>query len=65
MCAMLYIIENGCKWSALPKKYGNWHTIYMRFRQGSHKKRIKNKSKGDGRDKNRIKFIITSKNFSR
>ncbi|MBQ9491680.1 MAG: transposase [Firmicutes bacterium] len=31
MCAMLYIIENGCKWRALPKKYGNWHTIYMRF----------------------------------
>ena len=31
MCAILYIIENGCKWRALPKKYGNWHTIYMRF----------------------------------
>ena len=23
MCAMLYIIENGCKWRALPKKYGS------------------------------------------
>ncbi|MDE7212326.1 MAG: transposase [Lachnospiraceae bacterium] len=22
---MLYIIENGCKWRALPKKYGNCH----------------------------------------
>lgn len=22
MCALLYIIENGCKWRALPKKYG-------------------------------------------
>ena len=31
MCAMLYIIENGCKWRALPKRYVNWHTIYMRF----------------------------------
>ena len=30
ICAMLYIIENGCKWRALPKKYGHWHTIYMR-----------------------------------
>ena len=27
MCAMFYIIENGCKWRALPKKYGNWHTV--------------------------------------
>jgi transposase len=22
--------ENGCKWRALPEKYGNWHTIYYR-----------------------------------
>ena len=35
MCAMLYIIENGCKWRALPKKYVNWHTIYMRFSRWS------------------------------
>ncbi len=35
MCAMLYIVENGCKWRALPKKYGNWHTIYMRFSRWS------------------------------
>ena len=35
MCAMLYIIENCCKWRALPKKYGNWHTIYMRFSRWS------------------------------
>ena len=31
LCALLYIIENGCKWRALPSKYGNWHTIYVRF----------------------------------
>ena len=31
LCALLYIIENGCKWRALPEKYGKWHTIYMRF----------------------------------
>ena len=24
MCVMPYIIENGCKWRALPKKYGKW-----------------------------------------
>ena len=35
MCAMLYIVENGCKWRALPKKYGNWHTIYMIFSRWS------------------------------
>lgn len=35
MCALLYIIENGCKWRALPKKYGNWHTIYVRFNRWS------------------------------
>ena len=29
--AVLYVIENGCKWRALPKEYGNWHTIYTRF----------------------------------
>ena len=29
--ALLYMIENGCKWRAMPKKFGNWHTIYMKF----------------------------------
>ena len=29
--ALLYICENGCKWRALPKEYGNWHVIYKRF----------------------------------
>ncbi len=28
---LLYIVENGCKWRALQKKFGNWHTIYVRF----------------------------------
>jgi len=28
--AILYITENGCKWRALPKSYGNWHTVYVR-----------------------------------
>jgi transposase len=32
---LLYIIENGCKWRALPEKYGNWHTIYVRFNRWS------------------------------
>ncbi len=33
--ALLYIIENGCKWRAIPKEYGNWHTIYVRFNRWS------------------------------
>ena len=33
--ALLYITENGCKWRALPKSYGNWHTIYVRMNRWS------------------------------
>ena len=33
--------------------------------QRSHKKRIKNKNERNGRDENRIKLVITSKNFSK
>ncbi len=29
--AMLYIAENGCKWRALPKELGNWHTLYTKI----------------------------------
>ena len=28
---LLYVVENGCKWRALPKEFGNWHTVYMRY----------------------------------
>ena len=35
LCALLYIIENGCKWRALPKCYGNWHTVYVRMNRWS------------------------------
>ena len=35
MRALLYIIENGCKWRAMPKEYGNWHTIYVKFNRWS------------------------------
>ncbi|MCL2005273.1 MAG: transposase [Planctomycetaceae bacterium] len=30
--ALHSIAENGCKWRALPKKFGNWNSIYCRFR---------------------------------
>ena len=29
--AILYVTENGCKWRGLPKRFGNWHTIYTRM----------------------------------
>ena len=28
--AILYVAEHGSKWRGLPKKFGNWHTIYTR-----------------------------------
>jgi transposase len=31
--ALQYIAENGCRWRALPKKFGKWSTIYQRFRR--------------------------------
>ena len=33
--ALFYIIENGCKWRAIPKEFGKWHTIYVRFNRWS------------------------------
>jgi len=29
--AILSVAENGCKWRALPKAFGNWNTIYVRL----------------------------------
>src|ERR1700751_614932 len=28
---VLYVAEHGCKWRGLPKRFGNWHTIYTRM----------------------------------
>jgi transposase len=33
--AMLYVMENGCKWRRLPERFGNWHTIYTRMNRWS------------------------------
>jgi transposase len=33
--AVLYALENGCKWRGLPEKYGKWNTIYVRLRRWS------------------------------
>ncbi|CAH2709840.1 Transposase [Xanthomonas campestris pv. nigromaculans] len=29
--AILYVAEHGCKWCGLPKRFGNWHTVYTRM----------------------------------
>ena len=29
--AVLYVTEQGCKWRGLPRRFGRWHTIYMRM----------------------------------
>ena len=38
LCALLYMIENGCKWRALPKKYGKWR--FNRWSKNGTIKRI-------------------------
>ena len=33
-CAILYVLRTGLPWRDLPKCYGRWHSIYMRFQEG-------------------------------
>lgn len=33
--AILHVAANGCKWRALPERYGNWHTVYTRMMRWS------------------------------
>jgi transposase len=33
--ALLYVVENGCKWRSLPQHFGNWHSIYTRMNRWS------------------------------
>src|SRR5438477_12469637 len=28
--AIIYVAEHGSRWRGLPKRFGNWHTIYTR-----------------------------------
>lgn len=32
---ILYVLSSGCSWRQLPKEYGNWHTVYTRFKRWS------------------------------
>jgi len=36
-CAILYVLRVGCPWRDLPKCYGNWHSLYTRFKRGSER----------------------------
>src|SRR6267143_1310266 len=33
--AIPYVAEHGCKWRGLPRRFGRWHTIYMRMSRWS------------------------------
>lgn len=33
--AVLYVAANGCKWRALPERYGKWNTVYTRMMRWS------------------------------
>jgi len=33
--AVLYVAEHGCKWRGLPRRFGNWHTVYTRMNRWS------------------------------
>jgi transposase len=35
--ALLYVLEQGCKWRGLPRSFGPWHTIYTRLNRWSKK----------------------------
>ena len=35
--AVLYVVENGCKWRSLPPPFGKWHTVYTRLRRWQKK----------------------------
>ena len=33
--ALRFVAEHGCEWRGLPKRFGNWHTIYTRMNRWS------------------------------
>ena len=37
--AVLYLLENDCKWRALPECFGKWQSVYTRFRRWSRRRR--------------------------
>ena len=47
--AILYVAEHGCKWRGLPKRFGNWHTIYTRMSRWSKNGVVDNGPQSIGR----------------
>jgi transposase len=35
--AVLWIGENGCKWRSLPEEFGNWNSVFQRFKRWANK----------------------------
>src|SRR5215467_9204062 len=35
--AILYVAEHGSKWRGLPRRFGNWHSIYVRMNRWAKK----------------------------
>ena len=35
--AILYVAEHGCRWRGLPKRFGNWHSVYVRMNRWAKK----------------------------
>ena len=36
-CGILYVLRTGIPWRDLPKCFGNWHSVFMRFQRGSER----------------------------
>ena len=34
-CGVLYVLRTGISWRDLPEEYGNWHTLYTRYKRWS------------------------------
>jgi transposase len=34
-CGIMYVLRTGISWGDLPQEYGNWHTIYTRYKRWS------------------------------
>lgn len=34
-CGVLYVLRTGISWRDLPSEYGNWHTIYTKYKRWS------------------------------
>ena len=35
LSALLFVLENGCKWRTVPSHFGRWHTVYLRLARWS------------------------------